>query len=86
MATSTPALEPLLTVAEVAAILKISKGSVYALHAAGQLPAISISVGTQRSRLRFRQADIARFIGEEPAGVTDEALKKFIDDTGGSNG
>jgi len=64
-ATASTPLSPLLTVAEVAAILKVSKASVYALIANDQLHPIHIGTGDQRTRLRFRQADIAVFIGEE---------------------
>ncbi len=60
------ALEPLLSVSDVARLLACSKGSVYALLRAGKLTPINIGTGDQRSRIRIRQSDLAAFIdGEE---------------------
>jgi len=50
--------DPLLTVAEVAAILNMSKGGVYGLTYKGRLPAIHLSP----KMLRIRRSDLLSYL------------------------
>jgi excisionase family DNA binding protein len=59
----TPPIEPLLSVADVAEILQVSKATVYALVKDGRLRPVDIGV----RKTRFRRTDVERFIGEEGA-------------------
>jgi excisionase family DNA binding protein len=61
MRASTAALEPLLTVADVAAICQVSRATVYAWVAAGQLKPVDLPA----RKTRFRRRDVAAFLGEE---------------------
>jgi len=60
-------IEPLLTPKEVQGIIKCSLSNIYKMVERGQLPYISwpcLGEGTQKPRnmIRFKQADIERFI------------------------
>jgi excisionase family DNA binding protein len=57
----TAPLEPLLTVADVAAICRVSRATVYAWVAAGQLKPVDLPA----RKTRFRRRDVAAFLGEE---------------------
>lgn len=61
MATPTETLVPLLTVADVAEILKVSRATVYSLVKDGRLRPVDLGL----RKTRFRRADVQRFIGEE---------------------
>jgi excisionase family DNA binding protein len=55
-------MESLLTVEEVAQILRIKPSTVYDWVYAGVLPAVRPMTGPHRSIVRFRGADIEKFI------------------------
>lgn len=63
---STAAPGPLLTVAEVAEVLRVSNMTVYRLIKAGELPALRVG-----KNYRIREADLATFL-EEGAVAADE--------------
>ena len=63
--TATPG--PLLTVAEVADVLRVSNMTVYRLIKAGDLPALRVG-----KNYRIRESDLATFL-EEGAVAADEA-------------
>ena len=69
------AIEPLLTTADVAAILKCSQDHVASLYHAGKLPAAGLAVITPqtgrpgRRMLRFRPADVRDFIAAQTTTV-----------------
>ena len=54
-------LERLLTVADVAGICQVSRATVYAWVAAGQLKPVDLPA----RKTRFRRRDVAAFLGEE---------------------
>lgn len=54
---STPITGPLLTVAEVAEVLRVSNMTVYRLIKAGDLPALRVG-----KNYRIREADLTRFL------------------------
>ena len=64
---STPTPGPLLTVAEVAEVLRVSNMTVYRLIKAGDLPALRVG-----KNYRIREADLTTFL-EEGAVAADEA-------------
>lgn len=64
---STPIAGPLLTVAEVADVLRVSNMTVYRLIKAGQLPAIRVG-----KNYRIREDDLNRFL-EQGAVAAGEA-------------
>ena len=64
---STPLAGPLLTVAEVSAVLRVSNMTVYRLIKAGELPALRVG-----KNYRIREADLATFLAEG-AVAADEA-------------
>lgn len=64
---STPRTGPLLTVAEVAEVLRVSNMTVYRLIKAGDLPALRVG-----KNYRIREADLATFLAEGVV-ATDEA-------------
>ena len=64
---STPAPGSLLTVAEVAELLRVSNMTVYRLIKAGDLPALRVG-----KNYRIREADLATFLAEG-AVAADEA-------------
>ena len=59
-----PALEPLLTVVEVAGLLRLQPSTVRAYSERGSLPHVRIG-----GRLRFRRADVARWIDQRSSGA-----------------
>ena len=63
MKTTLP-IEPLLTVEDVAGILKVSRATVYSLVKDGSLPTVEIGV----RKTRFRRADIAALVEEDSHG------------------
>jgi excisionase family DNA binding protein len=58
--TSSVGAEALLTVRDVAEILRLSESCVYTMIAAGQLP--HLRVGNGRGSIRFRRDEIDRFL------------------------
>ena len=56
---STPIAGPLLTVAEVAELLRVSNMTVYRLIKAGDLPALRVG-----KNYRIREADLSTFLAE----------------------
>ena len=64
---SSPLAGPLLTVAEVASVLRVSNMTVYRLIKAGDLPALRVG-----KNYRIREADLATFLAEG-AVAADEA-------------
>lgn len=56
--------ESLLTVDEVARILRLRPATVYEAAARGRLPCVRFWRGRRKSLVRFRPGDIARFINE----------------------
>ena len=56
---STPIAGPLLTVAEIAAVLRVSNMTVYRLIKAGDLPALRVG-----KNYRIREADLSTFLAE----------------------
>jgi excisionase family DNA binding protein len=64
---STPIAGPLLTVAEVADVLRVSNMTVYRLIKAGDLPALRVG-----KNYRIREADLSRFL-EQGTVAADEA-------------
>ena len=57
---NTALMEPLLTVAEVAALLKVCRLTVYRLRDRGELPAVKVGC-----HLRFRPDDVEEFTRPE---------------------
>ena len=64
---STPITGPLLTVAEVADVLRVSNMTVYRLIKAGDIPALRVG-----KNYRIRQTDLSRFL-EQGTFAADEA-------------
>ena len=64
---STPLPGPLLTVAEVAEVLRVSNMTVYRLIKAGDLPALRVG-----KNYRIREADLSTFL-DEGVVAADEA-------------
>ena len=56
--------DPLLTVPEVARLLRLHPKTVYAMAAAGRLPAVHIG-----NRVRFDPRDIGRWMGTQKKGL-----------------
>ncbi len=61
-----PAQGPLLTVAEVAEILRVSNMTVYRLIKAGDLPALRVG-----KNYRIREADLTTFLSEGAVAADD---------------
>jgi excisionase family DNA binding protein len=64
---STPIAGPLLTVAEVADVLRVSNMTVYRLIKAGELPALRVG-----KNYRIRETDLTRFL-DHGVVAADEA-------------
>ena len=60
--------EPLLTVGEVAAIMRVSNMTVYRLIKAGQLSAIRVG-----KNYRLRRADVERYLNDRAVHFGEEA-------------
>jgi excisionase family DNA binding protein len=60
---------PLLTVPDVAAALRVDRGTVYRLIRSGRLPHVRFGTGddAQRQIVRVRAADLERFIADREA-------------------
>jgi excisionase family DNA binding protein len=52
----------LMTVVEVAVLLRLKRSSIYAAAASGRLPSVCLWRGRRKSLLRFRRADIEALI------------------------
>ena len=55
-------ITPLLTASQVAELLNIKKSTVYEAALKGRLPAVSLWKNKRRTFLRFRRADLDKFI------------------------
>lgn len=62
--------DPILTLPEVAVLLKVAEKTVYTMARQGQIPAFKV-----RGQWRFRHDDIERWIGEQKAAVIVHAGK-----------
>ncbi len=60
---SKPVSDEVLTIKEVAALLKLAEKTVYAMANAGELPAFKI-----RGQWRIRRAQLDRWMDEQPRG------------------
>ena len=67
-------MDALLTVEEVAAVLKLHPNTVYEKVKNGEIP----SVKTAKSRVRFIESDIRKWI-EENSRTSSVASRKYID-------
>jgi excisionase family DNA binding protein len=56
--------DPILTLPEVAALLKVAEKTVYTMAQSGQIPAFKV-----RGQWRFKHDDIERWIDEQKAAV-----------------
>ncbi len=63
---STPIAGPLLTVAEVAEVLRVSNMTVYRLIKAGDMPALRVG-----KNYRIREADLTTFLAEGAVAVDE---------------
>jgi excisionase family DNA binding protein len=59
--------EPLLTVAEVAATMRVSNMTIYRLIKSGQLPAIRVG-----KNFRIRESDMNRYLSDRSVGPPGE--------------
>ena len=59
--------DEVLTIKEVAALLKLAEKTVYAMANAGELPAFKI-----RGQWRIKRAELDRWIDEQPRGGASE--------------
>ena len=59
--------DEVLTIKEVAALLKLAEKTVYAMANAGELPAFKI-----RGQWRIKRAELDRWLDEQPRGGGDE--------------
>ncbi len=59
--------DEILTIREVAALLKIGEKTTYTMAQSGELPGFKI-----RGQWRFRRAELDRWIDEQPRGGGDE--------------
>ncbi|MBZ0130438.1 MAG: helix-turn-helix domain-containing protein [Rhodobacteraceae bacterium] len=62
--------DPILTVPEVAVLLKVAEKTVYTMARKGQIPAFKVG-----GQWRFRHDDIDRWIDEQKAAVKGNAEK-----------
>jgi excisionase family DNA binding protein len=62
--------DPILTLPEVATLLKVAEKTVYTMAPTGQIPAFKV-----RGQWRFRHEDIYRWIDEQKAVVKGNAAK-----------
>ena len=62
--------DPILTLPEVAVLLKVAEKTVYTMAQTGQIPAFKV-----RGQWRFKQDDIDRWIDEQKAVVKGNAAK-----------
>lgn len=64
--------DPILTLPEVAVLLKVAEKTVYTMAQTGQIPAFKV-----RGQWRFKHEDIDRWIDEQKAVVKGNAAKDF---------
>lgn len=64
--------DPILTLPEVAVLLKVAEKTVYTMAQTGQIPAFKV-----RGQWRFKHDDIDRWIDEQKAVVKGNAAKDF---------
>lgn len=64
--------DPILTLPEVAILLKVAEKTVYTMAQTGQIPAFKV-----RGQWRFKHDDIDRWIDEQKAVVKGNAAKDF---------
>lgn len=62
--------DPILTLPEVAVLLKVAEKTVYTMAQTGQIPAFKV-----RGQWRFKRHDIERWIDEQKAVVKGNAAK-----------
>lgn len=62
--------DPILTLPEVAVLLKVAEKTVYTMAQTGQIPAFKV-----RGQWRFKHEDIDRWIDEQKAVVKGNAAK-----------
>ena len=62
--------DPILTLPEVAVLLKVAEKTVYTMAQTGQIPAFKV-----RGQWRFKRDDIERWIDEQKAVVKGNAAK-----------
>ena len=62
--------DPILTLPEVAVLLKVAEKTVYTMAQTGQIPAFKV-----RGQWRFKHDDIERWIDEQKAVVKGNAAK-----------
>ena len=60
--------DPILTLPEVAVLLKVAEKTVYTMPRKGQIPAFKV-----RGQWRFKRDDIDRWIDEQKAAVKEHA-------------
>ena len=66
--------DPILTLPEVAVLLKVAEKTVYTMARNGQLPAFKV-----RGQWRFKRDDIDRWIDEQKASVKENLGKGAAD-------
>jgi excisionase family DNA binding protein len=66
--------DPILTLPEVAVLLKVAEKTVYTMARNGQLPAFKV-----RGQWRFKRDDIDRWIDEQTASVKANLRKDALD-------
>jgi excisionase family DNA binding protein len=66
--------DPILTLPEVAVLLKVAEKTVYTMARSGQLPAFKV-----RGQWRFKRDDIDRWIDEQTASVKANLGKGALD-------
>jgi excisionase family DNA binding protein len=66
--------DPILTLPEVAVLLKVAEKTVYTMARGGQIPAFKV-----RGQWRFRRDDIDRWIDEQKASVKENLGKGASD-------
>ena len=62
--------DPILTLPEVAVLLKVAEKTVYTMAQRGQLPAFKV-----RGQWRFKRSDLEQWIEDQKAAVKGEASK-----------
>ena len=66
--------DPILTLPEVAVLLKVAEKTVYTMARGGQIPAFKV-----RGQWRFKHDDIDRWIDEQKASVKENLAKGAAD-------
>ena len=68
MSSGSPSIEPLLTVQEVAEILRLTTKGIYSMVESRRIPFIKVS-----NRVRFQRADVLRWLQENRVPVLEES-------------